>query len=153
MVVGVPGTGIGGLFYLLAAALMPVREAWLLTQGRSSWARWRFIGRQWAMIAGMLASLWATMWLVKRLAAWSGLDQRAGLLGATPTGAQIAHETNVFLAGAALGSLISLTAIMLIVHILRVLIPQRGATRPAPLDASPIAQARTLIEPVAGGAI
>ncbi len=142
MVVGVPGTGIGGLFYLLAAALMPVREAWLLARGKSSWARWRFIGRQ-----------WATMWVFKRSAAWSGLDHRAGLLGVTRTGAQIAHETNVFLAGAALGSLISLTAIMLIVHILRVLIPQRGATRPAPLQASPIAQARALIEPVAGGAI
>lgn len=127
MVVGVPGTGIGGLFYLLAAAFMPVRELILLVQGRSSLARWRFIALQWAMITGMLASLWGAMWVFKRLASWAGLDQPTGLLAVTPTGAELMRETNVFLANAALGSLISLTAIMLTVHVLRMCFPQKPA--------------------------
>lgn len=125
MVVGIPGTGIGGLFYLLAAAFMPLRELVLLVQGRSSLARWRFIAMQWAMIAGMLASLWGAMWLFKRLASWTGLDQPTGLLVVTPTGAEIMRETNVFLANAALGSLISLTAIMLAVQTLRMCFPPK----------------------------
>ena len=127
MVVGVPGTGIGGLFYLLAAAFMPVRELILLVQGRSSLARWRFIALQWAMITGMLASLWGAMWVFKRLASWAGLDQPTGLLAVTPTGAELMRETNVFLANAALGSLISLTAIMIIVHVLRLCFPLKPA--------------------------
>ena len=30
MTAGMPGTGIGGLFYLLSALLMPLRELWRL---------------------------------------------------------------------------------------------------------------------------
>lgn len=127
MVVGVPGTGIGGLFYLLAAVCMPARELVLLARGRSSLARWRFIAMQWAMITGMLASLWGAMWLFKRLASWAGWDQPTGLLAVTPSGAELMRETNVFLANAALGSLISLTTIMLTVQVLRMCFPRKSA--------------------------
>lgn len=58
MVVGLPISGIGGLFYLLMALWMPVREFALLLQGRSSLARWGFIGRQLALFSGVVVGIW-----------------------------------------------------------------------------------------------
>lgn len=135
MVVGVPGTGIGGLFYLLAALCMPLHELVQVAKGRSSLARWRFIAMQWTMIAGMLASLWGAMWLFKAGAAWLGIDESAGLLAVSPTGAELMRETNVFLANAALGSFISLTVIMLAVQALRICFPLSALRRAEEIDA------------------
>ena len=36
MVVGLPGTGIGGIFYILLAFMMPVREAFLSITGKGT---------------------------------------------------------------------------------------------------------------------
>ena len=55
MNVGLPGTGIGGMFYLLSAVCMPLVEA--LRGGRSS-VRWRLVGRQFLMAAGIAAGMW-----------------------------------------------------------------------------------------------
>lgn len=54
MTVGIPGTGIGGIYYLILALWMPVRELGLVMRGESSAARWRFIVTQLTLIAGML---------------------------------------------------------------------------------------------------
>ncbi|HPO93756.1 MAG TPA: hypothetical protein PL072_09840 [Phycisphaerales bacterium] len=70
MTVGIPGTGLGGLFYLGLALGMPVREAALTVRGRSSWRRWKFIIRQWLLVAGMLGLMAGQAWVLKRGAAW-----------------------------------------------------------------------------------
>lgn len=57
MTVGIPGTGIGGLFYLALAIAMPIRELLAVARGRSSAARWRFIITQLLLIAAMLGLL------------------------------------------------------------------------------------------------
>ena len=59
MIVGLPGTGIGGLFYLLSALWMPVREAWRAATGRRGVARWRAI----AKLSGLSASIFGSLWL------------------------------------------------------------------------------------------
>jgi hypothetical protein len=46
MIMGIPGTGIGGLFYLFAALLMPIIELVQTARGRSSKSRWREVGLQ-----------------------------------------------------------------------------------------------------------
>jgi hypothetical protein len=65
MTAGLPGTGIGGIFYLLLAFIMPVHELYLVCRGRSSWSRWRLIGVQLANASGIVGSLVLTGWLVQ----------------------------------------------------------------------------------------
>jgi hypothetical protein len=43
MISGVPGTSISGLYYVLLALFMPVKEVWRTFQGESSWKRWKHV--------------------------------------------------------------------------------------------------------------
>jgi len=115
MVVGLPGTGIGGLFYLCMALWMPVHELWRLMHGRSSLARWRFIVFNWLIVAGILVTLWVTMLGMKMLVRAMGLDSSSGLLA----GPELARETNQFFASAGWASGLSLVILVCIVQILR----------------------------------
>src|SRR5438876_5809402 len=62
MTAGLPGVGIGGLFYLLSALLMPFIELGRTVRGRSSLERWRLVARQWLVAVGMIAALTAAVW-------------------------------------------------------------------------------------------
>ena len=64
MTAGLPGTGIGGLFYLGTAFLMPVRELLLTIRGRSSARRWRLVLLQVMLAASVIVGLWLTAWLL-----------------------------------------------------------------------------------------
>lgn len=134
MVVGMPGTGIGGLYYLIMIALMPLRELWLLTRGRSSLARWRFIAVQWAMVAGILGSLWLTMVGVRLGLHALGIDASQTLAVFRPgaSTAQVADETNAFFAKAAWASMLSLGGCVLVVHALRLTVCRRRTSLPKP---------------------
>ena len=67
MTVGIPGTGLGGLFYFLLVAMMPFRELVLTLRRRSSLARWRHVGFHLLILAGMLGVLWGEAWLLDRV--------------------------------------------------------------------------------------
>ena len=60
MTAGLPGTGIGGLFYLLAALLLPIRLAWLVARGRSERGHLMLAIRHLAMAVSMIAAVWLT---------------------------------------------------------------------------------------------
>jgi hypothetical protein len=55
--VGVPGTGIGGLFYLAAALWLPIRSLFRLGRARANWG---VVLRNLALALGVLAGIWAT---------------------------------------------------------------------------------------------
>ncbi|GAB3259751.1 hypothetical protein [Nocardioides dilutus] len=57
---GLPGTGLGGLFYIVLAFWMPLAELPRTLRGRSSVARWRRIGAQVALAGGIVASVAVT---------------------------------------------------------------------------------------------
>jgi hypothetical protein len=57
MFAGLPGIGVGTLFYVLAALWMPLRECPRLLTGRSSVARWRLIGVQFCFAVSIIASV------------------------------------------------------------------------------------------------
>jgi hypothetical protein len=81
MTAGVPGTGIGGLFYLLGALWMPCYELFLTMRGQSSLARWYLVGRQTGIALGIICGMWATGWLLGLLlpaALLASLQQAAG---------------------------------------------------------------------------
>src|SRR5262245_38892636 len=60
MTVGIPGVGFGGIFYLIGALLMPVREVVRTARGESNAERWAKVATQWSLAAGSLVALWAT---------------------------------------------------------------------------------------------
>lgn len=55
---GLPGTGIGGVFYLISALLMPFIELFRTLRGESSVERWLSVFRQLAMAAAILGGMW-----------------------------------------------------------------------------------------------
>jgi hypothetical protein len=61
---GLPGIGLGGLFFILSALLAPFRELALTLRGQSSRARWASAGRQFAMALAMLVAIQAALVLV-----------------------------------------------------------------------------------------
>lgn len=131
MVVGLPGTGIGGLFYLFMAFWMPFHELYRLARGRSSVERWRFIALNWMIVGGILGCLWLTMLVMKTTLILTGFDKPRGVLDKTGLVAGIANETNVFFASAGWASAMSLVALVAIVHILRLTVGRSARVRPA----------------------
>ncbi len=59
MTVGLPGTGIGGIFYLASALAMPLREAYRRIRGRAA-GNWRVVVAQLAIAGGILGAMWLT---------------------------------------------------------------------------------------------
>jgi hypothetical protein len=57
MFAGLPGIGVGTLFYILMALSMPVIEIRHVLQGTSSLARWRQIVRQWCFAFSIILSI------------------------------------------------------------------------------------------------
>jgi hypothetical protein len=57
MGIGLPGIGITGLFYVVAALLAPIRELVLTARGSSSQARWRLVGRQFGLALSVCAAV------------------------------------------------------------------------------------------------
>jgi hypothetical protein len=67
---GLPGSGIGGLYYVLLVLWMPFREFWLVLRGRGSRRRWGMVARQLSMAAGIFTALSGEAWLLKRILVW-----------------------------------------------------------------------------------
>lgn len=130
MVVGLPGTGIGGLFYLFMAFWMPFHELYRLARGRSSIERWRFIAINWLVVGGILACLWVTMLVMKSVLILTGLDKPRGVLEHTGLVSGLAGETNTFFASAGWASAMSLVALVVIVHVLRLTAGRTAKFRP-----------------------
>jgi len=68
MTAGIPGTGIGTMYCLGLALLMPFHELYVSACGRSSIERWRAVAHQFINAVGILLSLAAVSWLVRRVA-------------------------------------------------------------------------------------
>ncbi len=62
MTVGVPGTGVGGLFYMLAALLAPIRNLLLRRGVRRGNAG--VMGRLFLLGLGVVLGIYATGWLL-----------------------------------------------------------------------------------------
>lgn len=70
MVAGLPGTGIGGLFYLALVVWLPLRELVLTCRGHSSPARWRAIGGLWLLVGAMVGVVFVQAWAVEESCEW-----------------------------------------------------------------------------------
>lgn len=120
MTVGLPGVGIGGIFYLVSALTMPVRELARTLRRESTFARWRFVLRHWMLAIGILVALWATGrvlgLLIERVSphvASSGM----------PLGG---HARNVLQVSALVLSLGTLALVWIAVNLMHLLMRMRG---------------------------
>jgi hypothetical protein len=57
MSAGLPGFGLGGLFFILSALIAPAVESWRTIRGRSSAAARRQVGRQFAIAVTMIVTV------------------------------------------------------------------------------------------------
>src|SRR5687768_658213 len=119
MTAGLPGVGIGGMFYLASALLMPFRSLVAMFTGRET--RWPVALRHALIAAAILAAVWATGWAIGWLIAAFSL---APVAGAMP-GTMATPVRNVVRTSALLGSLGSLTLVLAAVQTLRLLLPPR----------------------------
>ena len=104
MIAGLPGTGIGGLFYVLSALFMPVRELWRSSVGKGNSANRRLAIRQSAMALLIVAAVWVTGLLLTMMHLGSGVQQASGAL-------------RIFYVMPALISFGTLTAVLVVVKV------------------------------------
>ena len=120
MTAGLPGTGIGGVFYLLSALLMPLFELVNTLRGQSSWGRWAMVFRQLAMASGIIAGMWMMGILLGLL-----LEARPDIAVARMVNAEISVQLeqvaniNVFHIAPVIMSIFTLALIITVTHVLR----------------------------------
>lgn len=129
MFAGLPGIGVGTLFYVLMAFWMPLREIPRVLQGTSSLATWKLIVQQMVYAAGIVA----TVMCAERLLLWVIRDSRAQPLSpATWVHSELgARATGSFLAAPITASFLLLVGVLLAVELLRVI---HGRLAAKPVD-------------------
>ena len=72
MTVGIPGTGLGGVLYILLCGWMALRESWLMLRGRGSRLRMRIAMKHAAIGGAMVTALWASVQVMSIGLRWLG---------------------------------------------------------------------------------
>jgi hypothetical protein len=108
---GLPGTGIGGLFYLISALLMPLREVFRALIGKGDRARGQMAVQQGALALTILGAVWMTGLLLGLLHVGTKLVHHA-----TIAGVRVLYITPVIVAFA------TLSGVLLGVEIARVVL-------------------------------
>lgn len=132
MFAGLPGIGVGTLFYILTALWMPFPELVRLARGRSSAARWRLITMQVCFALSIVASIA----LAERVLLWILGQKTPPSLNPT----RLLHEgfaalsPESMLAAPMTAAIIVLAAVLLFVEIVRVV--YRLSTQDSPLSSS-----------------
>ncbi|MEO5589433.1 MAG: hypothetical protein ABIS03_07590, partial [Gemmatimonadaceae bacterium] len=125
MTVGLPGAGIGGMFYLLSALAMPIHalaEAALCAAGlRKPEARrsppWSLVWRQFLIAVAIIAGLWLTGWALATL-----LIANPRSLGASRM-TEIGHRLpNVLKTAAIVVSILTLLIVLITVQLARLVV-------------------------------
>lgn len=83
MTAGIPGSGLGGIFYMLLAVCMPLHELAATFRSRSQPKRWASVLTMVALCAGILGALWGEAWVLTRLSEWCQVS-RASIAQALP---------------------------------------------------------------------
>lgn len=85
MTVGLPGAGIGGLFYLASTLLLPVRSLTRRLRGRPDPISRRQLTHSVLLAGGIIGALWVAGWLLAFVMPDEMLSVRAGTGAGTAT--------------------------------------------------------------------
>jgi hypothetical protein len=131
MFAGLPGIGVGTLFYVLMALWMPIVEIRRLINGTSSVSQWRLIARQLLYACGIVATVMFAermlMWILgqSKVAPFSPAAFLHGELGA--------RAGDSILAAPIAASILLLALVLLSVEVLRLIVkPRIPQVRPQP---------------------
>jgi hypothetical protein len=146
MIVGTPGTGIGGLFYLLLAGWMPVRFAGQLLRGRALPGAWKIVVSSITQGSAMIGALWGESWVIQNhVSPWLMRIAAHSPTGTSAAKARFAAEVAAAAPALALLPLLVLAFVLLTVQVARMLgLSHRGpraavmsvAVAPAPACAA-----------------
>lgn len=128
MSVGLPGSGIGGVFYLVSALWMPVHGAQRSLRGKPA-PNGRVIAQQFIMAALILFALWGTGYAIDFML--NGAATGSSARHALGSGAD-SPVPHVFRAASFLLTFGTLAGVLLIVQILRFVVPPRAAATAEP---------------------
>jgi hypothetical protein len=112
MTVGLPGAGIGGMFYLLMALLAPVRET--VRRETGSPRQWRLVFRHFLVAASILAGMWLAAWAI------GGVIARPSGIGPHGVVQDLAGYPQLVVRGMALFTLSTLATVLAAVEMLRI---------------------------------
>ncbi len=120
MFAGLPGIGVGTLFYVLMAVWMPFRELPRVFAGKSSLAQWQLIARQLFYASGIVA----TVMFAERLLLWIlGQSKVAPFSPAAFLHGELgARAGDSLLAAPIVASLLLLAGVLLFVEVLRIVV-------------------------------
>lgn len=115
MAAGIPGTGIGGLFYFLLVLWMPVREIGRTLTGKSNAQQWRAVLFHLTIVLAIITALWVEAWLMLEAMFWA----QNYISFDSPANQLIQTATNNFTPVLAMAPVIVLCSVILVVHLLR----------------------------------
>lgn len=129
---GLPGTGIGGLFYLVAALFAPFRLAWRRATGRPGSGTARDVLEVAFIALGVVGGIWFAGWLLGVIASYSGalssLSPRV-LVGGS------AHAANILRIASVIAGIATLALVLGAVELARVVVRgRRQLEAPPSLD-------------------
>ena len=120
MTVGIPGTGLGCVLYVLLCGWMAAREGWLMLRGRGSRPRMRIAMKHAAMAAAMVAALWVSVRVMGIGLRWVGDPAPAWRVGGDWTG-QGGGLVSLTAMGIATGIL---AGVVMALRLLRLVVPR-----------------------------
>jgi len=134
MIAGLPGTGIGGLFYLLASGWMAFREGWSKLKKRRDLSRSKIVKGQLLLGLVIVAGMWAMGESIGRLLSLLPTGMFNRLLGphALSHGKYNLWKTSIFY-----WTIGTLMGLYLLMHSLRIALKISGdvGTRPLVIEA------------------
>jgi hypothetical protein len=113
MTAGMPGTGIGGLFYLTAALLLPLRGVARMARGLHN--SWPTILQQAGLALAIGTGIWATGWMIGFILGPVGTAQAAMQAGV----ASVPRFQSILRWAALLAGLGTLAIVLLLVQFAR----------------------------------
>src|SRR5262245_18145727 len=125
MIVGLPGTGIGGLYYFALALWMPIRELGRALRGRSEARRLRVIVCVLCLVAMILGALGLEAWLLRE--AFLRVPRIVGASAGQQASMAQVVETAGLTRAAGIASVATLGGMLLLLAALRLLVPRRPA--------------------------
>jgi hypothetical protein len=133
MSVGLPGSGIGGVFYLLSAMWMPMHSAQRSVRGKQP--QWRVMARQTLLATLIIGALWGTGFVIDLVL--TGTTASGSLRAAVGKG----DDNNlpaIFRAVSFALTFGTLAFVLAAVQVLRLVVPRaRAAMAPTNIDDEP----------------
>jgi hypothetical protein len=130
MFAGLPGIGVGTLFYIVMALCMPVIEIRHLVRGTSSFARWQQIIKQWCFSAAIILSIMVAERVL--MVIFTGGGPRSLSPARLLNQELSAHAPQSILAAPMTASLVLVAAVLLFVEIMRLIQNVRRSTETQP---------------------